>query len=419
MKEEALKRGERVALYGTVFTGVLALIKYTAGQVSGNVSLKADAIHTSANLLTIAAAYFGLHIAKRGENERFPYGYYKAETITTLFISFVIIALGANVGHEAYTHIGQAPGLQYGYLAMGAALFASIGAFLIYMYEAKAGKELNSQSLLVNAKESLADTVSSLVVFASVILSYFKIPYLPAIIGLIIAAMVIGIGISAAKNSILVLMDSGVDPNLLRDIRESLYSVRGVLDIRSMKLRRSGPFIIAEATIGISADLRLEDAYTIAKSAEDTVKREFPEVIAVHPQMVPAEMGRIRVAVPVVSNEGNPEVSPSTCTALYFYLATMRTDGKGEIIEEGFVRSPPVKDEYLAGPANVHVLIKNGVAVLLTRKIDERILESITEAGLTVHHTDKKRVKEAVEEYFEGMGEENVEGNEETVEGDD
>ena len=151
MKEDALKRGERVALYGTIFTAVLAVIKYSAGEASGNVSLKADAIHTSANLLTIAAAYFGLHIAKRGANERFPYGYYKAETITTLFISFVIIALGADVGYEAYTHIGRTPALQHGYIAMGAALFASIGAFFIYLYEAKAGKELNSQSLLVNA----------------------------------------------------------------------------------------------------------------------------------------------------------------------------------------------------------------------------------------------------------------------------
>ncbi len=405
MKEDALKRGERVALYGTIFTAVLAAIKYSAGEVSGNVSLKADAIHTSANLLTIAAAYFGLHIAKRGENERFPYGYYKAETITTLFISFVIIALGADVGYEAYTHIGGSPTLQYGYLAMGAALFASIGAFLIYLYEAKAGKELNSQSLLVNAKESLADTVSSLVVFASVILSYFEIPYLPAIIGLIIAAMVIGIGISAAKNSILVLMDSGMDPNLLRDIRESIYGVRGVLDIRTMKLRRSGPFVIAEATIGISADLRLDDAYLIAKSAEDAVKNEFPEVIAVHLQMVPAEMGRTRVAVPVISNEGNPEISPNICSAPYFYLATMRTDGKGEIIEEGFIRSPPVKDEYLAGPANVHILIKNGVDVLLTGKIDERILESITEAGISVYRTEKRTIKEAMQEYFEGKRE--------------
>jgi len=405
MKEDALKRGERVALYGTIFTAVLAAIKYSAGEVSGNVSLKADAIHTSANLLTIAAAYFGLHIAKRGENERFPYGYYKAETITTLFISFVIIALGADVGYEAYTHIGRSPALQYGYLAMGAALFASIGAFLIYLYELKAGKELNSQSLLVNAKESLADTVSSLVVFASVILSYFEIPYLPAIIGLVIAAMVIGIGISAAKNSILVLMDSGMDPNLQRDIRESTSGVRGVLDIRTMKLRRSGPFVIAEATIGISADLRLDDAYLIAKSAEDAVKNEFPEVIAVHLQMVPAEMGRTRAAVPVISNEGNPEVSLNTCRAPYFYLATMRTDGKGEIIEEGFIRIPPVKDEYLAGPANVHILIKNGVDVLLTGKIDDRILESITEAGISVYHTEKRTGKEAMQEYFEGKRE--------------
>lgn len=37
MKEDALKKGERVALYGTIFTAVLAIIKYSAGQVSGNV----------------------------------------------------------------------------------------------------------------------------------------------------------------------------------------------------------------------------------------------------------------------------------------------------------------------------------------------------------------------------------------------
>jgi len=45
--------------------------------------LVADAFHTGADSLATFASWFGLKIAQRRPDEKFPYGYYKGETLAT------------------------------------------------------------------------------------------------------------------------------------------------------------------------------------------------------------------------------------------------------------------------------------------------------------------------------------------------
>lgn len=81
-----------------VATAFLALIKYSVGALSGSIALVADAIHSLTDVISsIGAAFFGLKISSRMPSDGFPYGFYKAENIASLFLALAIFYAGYEI----------------------------------------------------------------------------------------------------------------------------------------------------------------------------------------------------------------------------------------------------------------------------------------------------------------------------------
>jgi cation diffusion facilitator family transporter len=93
-KTARLKKGQRVALWATLVTLFLSLMKGIIGVLFHSDVLLADAFHSGADTVAIFASAFGLWLAAREKSERFPYGLYKAETFATLLIGGFIVWVG-------------------------------------------------------------------------------------------------------------------------------------------------------------------------------------------------------------------------------------------------------------------------------------------------------------------------------------
>ena len=85
-----LKQGEKTAGISTITIILFALVEALLGVLSGNIILIIDALHNAADSVASFASWFGLKISQRKPTEKFPYGYYKAENLATLFVSFFI-----------------------------------------------------------------------------------------------------------------------------------------------------------------------------------------------------------------------------------------------------------------------------------------------------------------------------------------
>ena len=86
-----LEKGQRAAIISIVVSLVLAFVKLFVGLLSGAVVLVADALDSTADILSSLASFLGLKISQKKPDENFPYGYYKAENFASLFISVLII----------------------------------------------------------------------------------------------------------------------------------------------------------------------------------------------------------------------------------------------------------------------------------------------------------------------------------------
>ena len=74
---------ERLALSSLGINVLVTGLKYFLGVFSGSLALLADAVHSSADVVSSASIWGGIRLSRR-KSKRFPYGLYKLENLVAL-----------------------------------------------------------------------------------------------------------------------------------------------------------------------------------------------------------------------------------------------------------------------------------------------------------------------------------------------
>ncbi len=228
-KNDKLKQGQQIAFIATIVTFVLSMLKGIVGYLFHSKVLVADAFHSGADTVAIFASAFGLWLASREKSKRFPYGLYKAETIGALLIGVFIVWAGVELALDGYHKLFYQPGVStFPYMPVSVTIASVIVAFFIARKEKAIGEKIQSQSLIANARESFLDIGSSMVVLAGILLAYMRIPYIEAIVVILISLLILKLGLENIWTSLLVLMDANLDPELQNDIIQLAHDIYGV-----------------------------------------------------------------------------------------------------------------------------------------------------------------------------------------------
>ncbi|MBO0793171.1 MAG: cation transporter, partial [Ktedonobacteraceae bacterium] len=205
-------------LAGLVINIILLIVKAIAGLASGSVALLADAGHSGADVVNNLLVLASLFYARRPADEDHPYGHDRAEVVAALASGFILLGAGLFFAWDSIekliTGIPE-PSLLALWVAIGT-LAIKIGMVVI---EWRIGKKVNSQAIQADARDNLADVLSSLAVIFGVLGAHLGQPRLDGVAGLIIAGLILlnayQIGIRATHE----LLDRNLDPELLSQVR--------------------------------------------------------------------------------------------------------------------------------------------------------------------------------------------------------
>ena len=131
---DKLKKGEKTAGISTITIILLASVEALIGFLSGNLILIIDALHNAADSVASFASWFGLKISQRKPTERFPYGYYKAESLATLFVSISILYAAFELLLGGYSKLYRVPKITMLIEALGIALVSAVGSYFLARY---------------------------------------------------------------------------------------------------------------------------------------------------------------------------------------------------------------------------------------------------------------------------------------------
>jgi cation diffusion facilitator family transporter len=391
-----LERDKKAALVSISVTAFLVVIKYFFGILSGSIALVADAVHSLTDVISSIGVLIGLKISSRKPTEAFPYGFYKAENVVSLFLALAIFYAGYEIILTSVERFGKVI-LTHVPAAILTALISFLFALFLSRYKLKVGRELNSPSLIADGEHTQADTYASIAVFLGLMGYYFGASFLDQIAGILVALFIFNAGYGILKDSIKVLLDASIDYEKLNRIREIVSETHGVRKIHTLKARSSGKFMFIE--LEIRTNLRdLQRAHHLSDKIEERIKLEIKNVDRVIIHMEPEEREFIRYAVPCTENKGlESKISQHFGKAEYFCLFDIRTTDN-ELIDMRFIKNPFIALEKRKGLRAAELLVTHKIDKLLSKEsvAQKSAFYVLEDAYVEFEETPADRIEEII-----------------------
>ena len=272
----------RVTVWGAVVNVVLAVAKLVAGIVGRSAAMTADAIHSFSDLVSDVIVLVMVKVASRGNDKGHEYGHGKFETLATVAVGLLLLAVGGKMLADGVSRIaGFFRGEQMvvpGMIAFWAALVSIAVKEALYQWTAHVGRKFDSPAVVTNAWHHRSDALSSVGSAVGIALASLlggKWAIMDSVVACAISIFIIRIGVKMALPALRELTEASLPEETENEIRDVILSVDGVLDVHAMKTRKTGPDIIIESHIVVDPEMTVFQAHLITEYAEDRLRERF------------------------------------------------------------------------------------------------------------------------------------------------
>jgi cation diffusion facilitator family transporter len=265
--------GVRATLLGVLVSAVLGAVKILAGVLGNSYALVADGIESMLDIISSLAVWRGLRLASSPPNERFPYGYGKAEPLALLAVATALFAASTGIAIQSVREIltpHHAPAPFTLFVLVGVVITKEI----LFRRLSKTGNDIGSQAVIADAWHHRADSVTSLAAFIGISVALIAGPgYESADDWAALAACVVIAtnGYRLLRSGLREVIDAAPPPETEKQIRALSSQVAGVGQIEKCRVRKSGLVFFVEIHIVVDGDLPVRKGHDIAHHVEDVL----------------------------------------------------------------------------------------------------------------------------------------------------
>jgi len=279
LKRSELSRGGTIAARSFGVLVSVGVLEVLVGLISGSVALVADGIHSFADATVSFVVWLGLRFTRRAPDGKFHFGYYRAETFSSIVAALIMFAFGFLILYESYLAFLFPRKLIFVESALITAFLATMVALYLSLYKIEAARKLDSLALKTDAFSSIKDVLTSIIAFAGIALSrYFGIMQTDAIAGIIIAVFIFTVSYVVIREASLVLMDACTCPEIVSAVEQIAMNTPQVKGVYGIRLRKLGPYVVGDMHVELDGNTSIYEADKIITEIEQRIKKEFDEV---------------------------------------------------------------------------------------------------------------------------------------------
>lgn len=264
--------GKLSGIVGIACNLLLAGLKLLLGQLSGSLSITADAMNNLSDAGSSVVTLVGFHLAGKPADPEHPYGHARIEYISGLIVAGMILLIGWELAKGSLEKILNPQPVVFSWV-MAAALLLSMGLKLwLALFNRKLGKKIDSAALLATSSDSRNDVISTGAVLISCLVGMCTSFDPDGYMGLLVALFILYSGIKAAKETIAPLLGEAPDPALVREVRETLLAYEHVLGVHDLMVHDYGPGQ-RFASVHLEMDRKLDPLFS--HNIIDAIERDF------------------------------------------------------------------------------------------------------------------------------------------------
>ena len=268
-RESQIIKTSAIGIFANVF---LASFKAVIGLASNSIAIVLDAVNNLTDVLSSIFTIAGTKLGGKAPDKEHPYGHGRAEYLSAMLISVLILYAGAASLRESVKKIIYPEVPEYTNITLLILIVAIAVKIALGIYVQKVGKKVNSDSLIGSGKDALMDSIiSTSTLIAAIIFIGFGIS-LEAWLGVIISFVIIKSGIDMIKSTISQIIGERIENEVSISIKNTVSSFDKVYGAYDLILNNYGPSIY----LG-SIHIEVED--TMQASEIDELTRKISEAV--------------------------------------------------------------------------------------------------------------------------------------------
>ncbi len=403
-RKELLAEGEKATLITLLSNIIIITFKLIAGIVIGSIALLASALDALTDIIASLAVLFGLRFSQKDPSKRFPYGYYRMETLATLIVSIFILFFGLDVIFMSIQVVKTPSILNLPVIGLLTSLISIGLAYVLYRYNLRVGTKIASNALTSTANEFKLDIITNSLVFLGIFGHLIDIPQLEGFVGFIIGFVIIKTGIEFGKNSILTLLDAVDDPEVIDKINALVSEFNEVQDVSNIRIRQSGPYYFADINIRMEATRTIKSLARVTHLLELSLKKKIPQLDSVVISVEPIKKTRLKIAIAAHSLETKVNEAPAEHfgQAPAFLIADIDIPTQ-TILSTRLIDNPHRLADRKRGILGAELLINEGIDILVTKDpktfgIGPKAI--LSENNVQIHQAQGNSIQEIFENFI-------------------
>lgn len=225
---------KKTGMAGILVNIVLAGSKAAVGMLSNSIAITLDALNNLSDVFSSVITILGAMFACKAPDKEHPLGHGRAEYISAMIVSAVVIYAGIAALFESVKKIISPQQAEYSFISL-AVMAVSIAVKLILGRYVKAqGKKVNSGALIASGSDAFFDAILSASVLASALIFIKTGTSLEAWVGLFIAVYIIKAGVGMATETLDDTIGKRADSKLSKKIKSIITvhpEIHGAYDL--------------------------------------------------------------------------------------------------------------------------------------------------------------------------------------------
>jgi cation diffusion facilitator family transporter len=270
------RQANRALGWGGLGLAVTGLIELAIALLSGSVALLGDALHNLSDVSTSLLVFIGFRASRKTPTDRYPYGFERAEDLSGIGIAIVIWLSAALAGAESVDKLIRHGSTHYVGWGIGGAAVGILGNQLVARFKLRIGKQINSATLIADAKHSWLDALSSTGALLGLVGVACGLTWADAVAGLVVTGFICNVGWEVTSDVVHRLLD-GVDPQIVLTAEKVAAQIPGVAHAHA-RARWTGRTLRLEVEGWVASETTVSEADRIGQAVADELSIQLPDM---------------------------------------------------------------------------------------------------------------------------------------------
>jgi len=255
----------------------LIVLKVVVAVITGSISILAQAVDSSLDLLAVVITFIAIRIATKPADEEHPFGHGKVENIAATVQAVLIFTAGGLIIYFAVQKIITGAKVELAEAGIGVMLVSMIASIFLSRHLFKVAKAVDSIALQANAQNIAADVYSTAAVLAGLVAVRFTgLNILDPIIAMVVALLILKTGYNVLRKSFGGLLDVKLPQAEEDEIRSCIMEHDcQMVAFHDLRTRKAGSHRYIDLHLVMPKNASVEEAHRMCDHLERDIRNRL------------------------------------------------------------------------------------------------------------------------------------------------